>query len=112
MKKQLQSRINQEEKEKNYNSLFSSLQSCTAPSTTKELEKSIKSEVITPFGEVQVDVFLLGREIVMKFFMGKRNIRKYYTSSDNYGIFLVQVQVHVVIFYGVSGNIMQEEEFN
>ena len=82
MKKQLQSRINQEEKEKNYNSLFSRVyRVCTAPSTTKELEKSIKTEVITPFGEVQVDVFLLGREIVMKFFHGKkRNIRKYYTS--------------------------------
>ena len=58
MKKQLQTRINQEEEEKNYNSLSSRVyRVCTAPSTIKELEKSIKSEVITPFGEVQVDVF-------------------------------------------------------
>ena len=89
MKKQLQSRINQEEKEKNYNSLFSRVyRVCTAPSTTKELEKSIKSEVITPFGEVQVDVFLLGREIVMKFFHGKKEISENITlPSDGYGIF-------------------------
>jgi len=89
MKKQLQTRINQEEKEKNYNSLSSRVyRVCTAPSTFEELEKSIKSKVITPFGEVQVDVLLLGREIVMKFFHGKKKISEKITlPSDNYGIF-------------------------
>ena len=114
MKKQLQTRINQEEKEKNYNSLSSRVyRVCTAPSTFEELEKSIKSKVITPFGEVQVDVLFLGREIVMKFFHGKKKYQKrlhFLVIIMEY--FLVQVQVHVVISYGVSGNIMQEEEFN
>ena len=89
MKKQLQTRINQEEKEKNYNSLSSRVyRVCTAPSTFEELEKSIKSKVITPFGEVQVDVLFLGREIVMKFFHGKKKISEKITlPSDNYGIF-------------------------
>jgi len=90
MKKQLQTRIEQDSKRKIYNTLDARVyRICTRPTLLEDFKKGVGSFVSTPLGEyVPIVVKFSEREITMSFRHNDNNVTEKITlPSDNYGIF-------------------------
>ena len=90
MKKQLQTRIEQDSKRKIYNTLDARVyRICTRPTILEDFNKGVNSFVSTPLGEyVPVVVKFSEREITITFSHNDSNVTEKITlPSDNYGIF-------------------------